>query len=163
MTLRFALLTAAAAFHLVLVACGAAHIRLFSPRTPVGHTIDTYATLAGADNSFGFFAPGVAPRFTVQFTLTDDAGRTWEETAEQGSTHEANLRYGSMTSMFSFERLRGKVAASWAAALFGRYPRVQQVEVLAEAEVTPPMVAYRDGFRPERETVYSATFTREGT
>jgi hypothetical protein len=162
MSLRFGLLTAFAAFHLVLVACGAAHIRLFSPRTPVGHTVDAYAALSGADNTFGFFAPGVAPRFTVQFTLTDDAGRSWDEQAEQGVTREANLRFDSMASMFTFKGLRGKVGASWAAALFGRYPHVRQVEILAEAEVMPTMEAYRDGLRPESETVYNATFTREG-
>jgi hypothetical protein len=162
MNLRFAILTVLAAFHLLLVFCGAAHIRLISTRTPVGHAIEGCAALSGADNSFGFFAPAVAPQFSVQFTLTDDSGKTWEETAEQGTTREANLRFDSMASMFTYKKLRGKVAASWAAALFGKYPHVRQIEILAEAEDMPTMEGYRDDFRPEWETVYTATFTRDG-
>jgi hypothetical protein len=162
MTLRFAFLTALAAFHLVLVAGGAAHIRLFSPRTAVGTTVTAYSALSGADNSFGFFAPGVAPQFQVHFTLTDDAGKTWEESGEQGTTREANLRFDSTASMFAYKKLRGEVAKSWAAALFGRYPHVRQVEVLAEAEDMPTMEGYREGCRPEWDTVYTASFTRDG-
>ena len=162
MTFRFALLTAAATFHLVLVATSAAHIRLFSPRLPAGRAVEAYATLAGANNSFAFFAPAVAPQFTAQFTLTDDTGRTWVETGDQGATHEANLRFQGVTSMFVYERFSERVGASWAAALFGRYPHVRQIEILVEAENMPTMKHYVEGMRPDWDTIYSGTFVREG-
>jgi hypothetical protein len=162
MTLRFALLTAAAAFHLVLVASAASHIRLFSPRIPAGRAIENYATLAGANNGFAFFAPAVAPQFTVTFTLTDDQGQTWVENGDQGATHEANLRYQGVTSMFVYERFQERVGASWAAALFGKYPHVRQVEILVEAENMPTMKHYVQGARPVWDTVYSGSFVREG-
>jgi hypothetical protein len=162
MTLRFALLTAAAAFHLVLVATSAAHIRLVSPRIPAGRAVEAYATLSGANNSFAFFAPAVAPQFTATFTLTDDTGRTWVETGDQGATHEADLRFQGVTSMFVYERFQERVGASWAAALFGKYPQLRQVEILVEAENMPTMKHYIQGARPVWDTVYSGTFVREG-
>ena len=161
MKIRFACVTALAACHLILVAASAAHFPLYSHRTAVGHAIDGVKAFSGADNTFAFFAPGVAPEFSVQFTLTDDTGKTWQETAEQGATREANLRFDSMASMFTYHGLRRHIAASWAAALFGRYPHVRQVEILAEAQDMPTMEAFRDDYRPEWETVYYTDLSRE--
>ena len=61
--------------------------------------MDHYGLLSGSDNSYAFFAPGVAPEFRVTFTLTDADGNTWEESGNQGATREAELRYDSMTSI----------------------------------------------------------------
>src|SRR3981081_4453496 len=149
MSLRFAFLTALAAFHLVLVASSAAHIRLFSPRNQVGRAVTSYAAFSGADASFSFFAPAVAPQFQAHFALTDDTGRTWEESGEQGATHEANLRFDGVTGMFAYARFRDQVGASWAA-------------VLAEAENIPTMPHCLEGAEAQWDVVYTGTFTRDG-
>src|SRR4051812_11034639 len=103
MSVKFAILTALAAVHLAIVASSAAHLRPFSPRTSSGRAAITYATLSGADASFSFFAPAVAPQFQSHFFLTDDTGKAWEESGEQGATHEANLRFDGVTGMFVYE------------------------------------------------------------
>ncbi len=161
MSLKFSLLTALAAFHLVLVAASAAHVRLFSFRTSAGRAGITYAALSGADASFSFFAPAVAPQFQSHFALTDDTGKTWEESGDQGTTHEANLRFDGVTGMFVYERFRDQIGRSWAAALFGKYPHVRQIDILAEAENMPTMPHWLDGARPQWDTVYTGTFTRD--
>jgi hypothetical protein len=162
MSLRFAFLTALAAFHLVLVASSAAHIRLFSPRNEVGRAVTSYTALSAADATFSFFAPAVAPQFQSHFALTDDTGRTWEESGEQGATHEANLRFDGVTGMFAYARFRDQVGASWAAAFFGRYPNLRKVEILAEAENIPTMPHFLEGAEAQWDTVYTGTFTRDG-
>lgn len=160
MKIRYAFFAIAAVAHLVLVGASAAHIRLFSPDSPLDTAVGHYGSLSGSDNSYAFFAPGVAPQFRVTFTLTDAQGNTWEESGNQGATREAELRYDSMTSMFMFKPLRPRIAASWAAAMFGRYPNAEKVEVAVEAEDMPTMEAYRDGYRPEWAPVYGTAFTR---
>jgi hypothetical protein len=160
MKLRYAFFTVAAIFHLILVASSAAHVRLFSPDSPIDTAVDHYGSLSGSDNSYAFFAPGVAPEFRVTFTLTDSDGNTWEESGNQGATREAELRYDSMTSMFTFRKLRGRIAASWAATMFGKHPNAERVEVAVEAQDMPTMEAYRDGYRPEWSPVYTTAFTR---
>ncbi len=160
MTWRFKLLALAAAAHLILVASSAAHFRLIEPRTTAGRAIAAYGALSGSDNSFGFFAPHVAPEFHLQFTITGADGRTWEEPANRGLTREASLRFDSMTSLFVYEHLQTRVASSWAAALFGRYPEATRVEMKLEAQDMPTMEAFRDGNRAEWETVYEGDFSR---
>ena len=161
MSLKFAFLTALAAFHLVLVASSAAHFHPFSPHNEVGQAVTSYAAFAGADATFSFFAPAVAPQFQAHFALTDDTGRTWEESGDQGATHEANLRFDGVTGMFAYGRFRDQVGASWAAAFFGRYPNLRKVEILAEAENIPTMPHFLDGAESRWDTIYTATFTRD--
>jgi hypothetical protein len=161
MSLRFAFLTVLAAFHLVLVASSAAHIRPFTQSNELGRVVTSYAALSSADATFSFFAPAVAPQFQSHFALTDDTGRTWEETGDQGATHEANLRFDGVTGMFAYERFRDQVGASWAAAYFGRYPNLRKVEILAEAENIPTMPHFLDGAESRWDTIYTATFTRD--
>jgi hypothetical protein len=163
MSLRFKILTALAAIHLILVASSAAHLHLFTPRTQSGRAVTAYETFSGADATFSFFAPAVAPQFQARFTLIDDSGRTWEETGEQGATHEANLRFDGVTGMFIYERFRDQIGASWAAAFFGRYPHVRKVEIVAEAENIPTMKHWLEGYESRWDTVYEATFTRDGS
>jgi hypothetical protein len=160
MTWRFKLLALAALAHLILVASSAAHLRLATPRTAAARTIAAYGALSGSDNTFGFFAPHVAPEFHLQFTITSADGRVWEEPANRGVTREASLRFDSMTSLFAFDDLQPRIAASWAAALFGRYPDATRVEMLVEAEDMPTMESFRDGNRPEWDTIYTGDFSR---
>ncbi len=159
MNVRLAFFAVAAGAHLLLVAASAAHVQVAPPGT-AGLVLDGYGALSGSDNTYSFFAPGVAPQFRVTFTLTDADGHSWEETPDVGATREANLRFDSMTGMFTYPKLRKGVAASWSAALFGKHPKAEHVEIAVEAQDMPTMESYRDGYRPEWEPVYWVAFSR---
>ena len=59
----------------------------------MGDGVALYSSLSGADNGYGFFAPGVGAQFLTTFVLTDTEGNEWTDTLDMGSTSEANLRF----------------------------------------------------------------------
>src|SRR5262249_25658279 len=88
--------------HLTLVVCGAASL---SPRPRAGlpgAPVRWSRAMSGADNNYGFFAPGVSSQFRAVFTLTGADGRTWKDTLERGANPEADARLGgTVAKMFS--------------------------------------------------------------
>jgi hypothetical protein len=149
-----------AAAHLLLVVCGAAGLSLLSGRSPPGKALRWYGAMSGADNGYGFFAPGVAPQWRATFTLSDTAGRTWTDTLEGDHNHEVAHRVGGIVNLFSEPGLRPELAASWAAKMFGRYPDAKQVVIRVEIYDLPTMAEYRNGTRPQWEFICEATFAR---
>jgi hypothetical protein len=164
MTRRHALLTLAAAVHLVLVVCGASGI-LFAgnpKRAPAAlRPVRLYGALSGADAGFGFFAPGVGPQLRVTFTLSDASGRTWTDTLERDLGHEAYLRVAGSFAMATEPFLRDAVYSSWIGTMFGRHPDARRVVVRLEAYDPPTMAEYRAGARARWETIDEVTSDRE--
>lgn len=150
-----------AMFHLGLVIAGACHLEFSRSWRPIGSLLGFYGNLSGADTSYGFFAPSVAPQLRATFTLTDAAGRQWTTTHDLGKTREANLRLSSTISLVTHDNLRDPILLSWAASMFGRYPTAQKVEVRIEVLELPRMDYYRAGWRPRWSPSYEATFERE--
>lgn len=158
MTTRRRLLIAFAGVHLILVACGAAGVRLFPASLP-GEAVRVYGALSGADNGYGFFAPGVGPQFKTTFVMTDRNGRQWTDTLQLGESHEANLRFTGISTLLPSmgEEERQRVLQSFAAMMFGRHPKAATVVVRLELygfERTardvdyPTMDEFRRGVRP---------------
>jgi hypothetical protein len=162
MTRTHALLTVAAACHLALVVCGAAHQRLVDEPHPVGRALRWYGGLSGSDSGYGFFAPGVAGERRLVCTLTDAAGHSWAEPLEmRGQGREVDLRVLPLLLMFSEPDLGDAMAASVAAKMFGRFPAATRVTVRVDVCVVPTMEEYRAGDRPTWAVGYEATFSRE--
>ena len=161
MTRRHALFTALAAGHLVLVACGAAGFAPWAGWGPAGEPLRWYGTVTEAGNSCGYFAPVVGMPSRVTFVMSDDAGRTWEDTLA-GSTvsPEARLRMGTIALGAGDPEMRPRLTASWAATMFGRHPGATQVVVRIETYELPAMEDVRAGSRARWVTVYDATFRR---
>jgi hypothetical protein len=161
MTRRHALVTTLAAGHLVLVACGAAGFAPWAGSGPPADALRWYGTVTEAGNGYGYFAPVVGMPSRVTFELSDGAGRTWTDTlASTAGSPEARLRVGTIALSAGDPELRPRLAASWAAVMFGRHPAARQVVVRVETYVLPPMGYYRAGDAPWWEPVYEATFRR---
>jgi hypothetical protein len=160
-TRRHALFTALAAGHLMLVACGAAGFAPWAKSGPPGDALRWYGTVTEAGNGYGYFAPVVGMPSRVTFVLTDDVGRAWTDSlASSASSPEARLRIGTIALSAADPELRPRLAASWAATMFGRHPSARQVVVRVETYVLPPMENCRAGDEPWWEPVYEATFRR---
>src|SRR5262245_31660466 len=112
MNKRLALVTALAAGHLLLVVCGAARVSPGSDDSFAGRVFRWYGAMSGSDSGYGFFAPGVAQECRATFTLSDAAGRTWEDTLARGHNPEVTDRIGVIVSLFSEPRLRPRLAGS---------------------------------------------------
>jgi hypothetical protein len=161
MTRRHALFTALAAGHLLLVACGATGFAPWAGSGPPGDVLRWYGTVTEAGNGYGYFAPVVGMPSRVTFELSDDAGRTWTDALAGGaSSPEARLRIGTIALSAGDPELRPRLAASWAATMFGRHPAARQVVVRIEVYELPPMEYCRTGHEPRWELVYEATFRR---
>jgi hypothetical protein len=150
-----------AACHLGLVVCGAARVNL-ADVPGVGPALQLYGSLSGAENGYGFFAPGVCSQVRPRFTLTDGR-RVWTDRLEAGMSHEAELRVGSGLSLSSYPELWDYLGASWSATLLGRNPGADQVLVTIEAHDVPSMAEYRNGVRPSWITLYQGVFTTQPT
>ena len=102
MTRRHALVTFAAACHLILVVCGASGLVFSSPPSedgPARKAVRLYGALSGSDNGYGFFAPGVGPQVRATFTLEDASGKTWTDTLERDMSAEALHRVGGSPAL----------------------------------------------------------------
>lgn len=160
MKIRTTYLAAFAAFHVILVLCGAAHLQLISVNNLLGKSVATYAACSGADSSYGFFAPRVSPELKAEFVMTDADGQQWTDTTSFAKTKEAKLRFAASISMVSTDELRDGVAASWAAAMFGRHPRAVSVEMHVVFQDMPSMEQFREGARPRWQPMFDAKFER---
>src|SRR5438105_5484654 len=66
----------AAAAHLLVVAAGPARTGVRGSSL-AGRFFEIYAVYSGAENSYGFFAPGVASEWRATLDWYDPAGRNW--------------------------------------------------------------------------------------
>lgn len=171
LTLKQKLMLGFAAAHLVLVVCGAASVAPVPRGNPAGETLACYAAASGADNGYGFFAPGVGPQFRTRFILSDGEGRTWSEDLQIGNSQEANLRFTGISSLLVTMEppLQHRILQSFAATMFGRHADAQSVTVRVEMlgfdrspneSDFPTMAEYRSGVRPKWLPLMEATFQR---
>src|SRR4051794_5130698 len=157
-----AVATLLAAGHLMVVAAGAADGKFASGPSHLGHLIDLYGTVSGADSTFRFFAPDVGSAVRASFIMTDSSGKTWNDSLAHGSSREFNLRVSKALELAYHEDLYLDLASSCAATMLGRLPTAQQVVVRLEVQAVPTMAEYRLGARPSWEFLYEATFSRDG-
>ncbi len=125
--------------------------------------ITLYASYAGADKHYGFFAPGVAPDVRILFEIEDtEKGCFTEEFALPEANSEISHRLYTMRSVFAkVTEFQDFGATSLAAAMFNKYNTAQQVEVQVEVMNTPTMKAYQAGERPNWIRIYESTFQKK--
>lgn len=148
--------------HLALVALGAANVDL-SKYGILGRAATYYGQISGSGDSYGFFAPGVWGQERALFDVVDQGGITRTIALETHASREADLRVGNVISQFQDdvenpEDLQRAVAASLAAAVFGRYPEARKVTVRLEEYRAVSMRDYRQGIRARWEPLYNASF-----
>jgi hypothetical protein len=176
MKTRHKILIAFACCHIALVALGTAGISLLPGPNIPGETLRLYSHVSGADNNYGFFAPGVGPEQRVTFTMTDKNGRQWQDDLSIGKTHEANLRLGSVSNLLVEveDDTAELMIQSMAAKMFDLHPQAVSVKVHVDtfaitknvadesrpAEDFPSMKEYRLGRKPRWIPLYSMTYTR---
>lgn len=171
MIFRQRLLIAFGVGHLILVACGAASLMKSPPKNPVEDALQTYSAASGADNGYGFFAPGVGAQFRTTFILKDETGREWKENLQLGKNSEANLRFTGISSQLATmpPPARHRVMSSFAGMMFGRNPNARTITVRLELygfdrneeeADFPSMAEYRSGIRPKWLPMLDATFSR---
>jgi hypothetical protein len=158
MSPRHLLFTLAAACHLALVACGAAHYFPVSTAGPLRGPLALYGALSGSQSGYGFFAPSVASQLRIRFTFKDRDGREWADTLGDGANREVDLRVGSLLSIFAFPHLRTPVATSLAGTMLARHPDAVQITVHLDQYILPPPSAYSAGHQPYWREVYVGTF-----
>ena len=156
MTQKHAIWTGLAAAHLILVACGAARTIPGLDTLP-GWSVRWYGSLSGGTNSYGFFKE-VGSGCKVTFTMTDEAGNTWEDELDRAGNREAWMRANG--SIYMIIDLNDQLAASWAANMFARHPSARQVYIQFDQFDPPSMENYRNGVRPEWQTTYARVFLR---
>ena len=148
--------------HLVLVVLGVINVNL-PELGPIGRALGDYSLLSGADNGFGFFAPGVFGQFKAYFDVVDGEGRRTTTSLETGSSHEADLYVDHIASEFDTEdpELRRSLAASLAGKVFTRHPEAREVVVRIERFESISTAEFRAGERPPQNPFYEATFSRQ--
>ena len=156
MTRRHAIWTGLAAAHLLLVACGASKM-VPGLETPWQWGVRLYGSMSGATNSYGFFKE-VGSGCKASFTMTDADGNTWEDGLDRAGNREAWMRANG--SIYMIIDLNDQLAASWAANMFARHPKAQQVYVQFDQFEPPSMADYRDGVRPDWRTTFARVFVR---
>ena len=149
---------AAAGAHLALVICGAAGITPVSRAHFAGRIIETYRAYSGANNGYGFFAPGVASEWRATFDVCNNGHCI--PAAEEQVAGESRLLLQTINSLLGESEVRDLLAASHAARLFARYPHADAVMVKAGVFVVPTMAQYRRGARPQWRDLYGFAFRR---
>jgi len=150
---------AAAGVHLALVICGAAGITPVSTKLAGGRVVETYRAYTGANNGYGFFAPGVASEWRATFDVCSDERHCIPVAREQVG-HEARLLLITIDGLLGEDELRDLIAASHAARQFARYPHAEVVLVKAGVFEVPAMAEYRGGERPQWRDLYGYAFHR---
>ncbi len=156
------------ATHLVVAIYGACYALSDRDEGPAAQAIGWYATMSGADSSFGFFAPVVGAPTRARFLLQDAEGSTWWDGFDHTSSPEARLRligivdYAFMSGdAQDAPEWRRHLVKSWAATMFTRNPSAVSQTVVVEAYIVPSMADYRAGSRPSWHEVYRAEIQRE--
>jgi hypothetical protein len=164
-----------AMIHLGLAALGAAAVPLGSPdNVPL---VEWYRHFTGTDNSFRFFAPGVAPQERVIFELTDSAGASWTDTLRIGPNHEANMCFETVPVVLAAadDQTAWNMLHSMSETMLKRHPTAVRVNVRVETFAAvwatnesakpaidfPRMTEYQRGKRPEWLLVYEVQFPPE--
>jgi hypothetical protein len=156
--------------HLITVVCGACYLLPDGNSGPAAQIVRWYATMSGAESSYGFFAPVVGARHRAKFLLVDDNGcKSWE-TLDQPSSVEAQLRVtGIVENVFmsgdadEFPKWRKRLVKSWAAAMFTRHPSAESLTVVVQFYDLPAIGEYRAGSRPSWKTVYRGVVQRRAS
>ena len=120
--------------------------------------IDVYRDMSGAGNTYGFFAPGVAPQWRVRAVMINAKGERREVDLAPTSSGEAGHRFGVLTSLFqeASEPNRLTLARSWAAWLLSQYPDATSVTILVDAFNVPSIRDYGLGERGGWEEIFRA-------
>jgi hypothetical protein len=155
-----ALALAAAAAHLAVVICGAARFR-FTDASSVGAVLGVYAAYSGANNSYGFFAPGVAAQWRAAFDFYDPLNDKWVTRTRAPPNLELAVLDSTINSLFANENVRETLAASLAGTALAETPGAAVVVVRAEAYVVPTMERYNHGARGEWRTLAAYAFTTD--
>lgn len=165
MRARHRLLVAAAVFHLIVTLVGAAG-KLPERGDPFSRTLQYYAAITGANNGYGFFAPGIGSQLRALFDVTEADGKVVTTGLQSGFSHEADLRVGNLIPRFwdadEDERLRRSLAASWAGKILARHPGARTVTVRLEQYDLPSMTEFASGKRGAWEPYYRARFVLGG-
>jgi hypothetical protein len=149
---------AAAIVHLLFVAAGA--MRLPLPASSVAaQAIGVYGAWSGADNSYGFFAPGVAAEWRAALDTYDPRTSVWTTRTRVAPNLELAVLDSTINSNFSRKELRKALAASWAASELPQAPGAAAVVVRAEAYLLPTIAQYRSGARGAWRTLAAYAFT----
>jgi hypothetical protein len=117
----------------------------------------------GADNAYGYFAPGVASELHVSLTFEGREGNTWSTSFQDLFSLEGGLRAKTSVLIFGVQtepESRSPIAASWAAWGLGKYPEATQVRIEIDVTQLPNMARYRAGEPIGHRNIYSAVFHR---
>jgi hypothetical protein len=155
-----AIAACAAAAHLAAVIFGAVRFSVPGSSIP-GKIFEVYAAYSGANNSYGFFAPGVAAQWRAAIDFYDPAHGTWTTGTRSAANLELAVLDSTINSLFSRDELREALAASWAGAAMPERPEAAVVLVRAEAFRVPTMEQYRKGARGEWLTLAAYAFTTD--
>jgi hypothetical protein len=157
---RRGVLIAAACVHLALVVCGAAGLVPLSGKYAAGRILAAYGDYSGANNAYGFFAPTVASEWRTTFTVCDREKHCVDVEPERPNA-EGEVLLTTIDALYAEPEVRDLLAASRAAAAFGRYPTAQAIVVKGGVFDVPPMAAYRAGRRAQWRDVYGYAFRRQ--
>ena len=150
----------AAGAHLAVVILGAARIPV--PQSSLaGKVYGVYGAYSGANNSYGFFAPGVASKWRAALDSYDPAEEKWTTWTKPAANLELGVLDSTITGYFSNDELREAFAASWAGSGMAQAPGAAVVVVRAEAFLVPTMAEYREGARGRWQTLAAYAFTTD--
>jgi hypothetical protein len=152
-------LIAAACVHLALVICGAAGFVPIPAKYAAGRVLTAYGDYSGANNAYGFFAPSVASEWRTTFTVCDGE-KHCADVEQQRPNAEGEVLLTTIDALYAEPEVRDLLAASWAAAAFGRYPSAHTILVKGSVFDVPPMAVYRRGRRAQWKNVYGYAFSR---
>ena len=157
---KHAALVGAACVHLALVICGAMRVVPIPTWLPIGRSVETYREYTGANNGYGFYAPAVASEWSTTFDICGGKPTRCFEAREEVANREVGLLISTIDGMYMEDGLRDLVAASWAGAQFGRFPRAAVVIVKPRVFLIPTMAEYRRGSKPQWRTAYAYVYAR---
>jgi hypothetical protein len=158
------------ALHLAAVICGACYLPPERSRTPAAQMFRWYATMSGADTSYGFFAPNVGDLHRARFLLRDEKGQTWWDSFDVTKSPEARLRLTGIVdcAFLTGEAMespewRNRLVRSWSATMLNRHPSAASLTAVVEVYDVPTMAKYRAGSRPNWQGVYQAELQRRAS
>ncbi len=123
-----------------------------------------YRGVSGTFTSFNFYAPNITPQLRARFTVQEPAQPPRVLEFEDGLTREEAIRTRNLLALVLKVKdapgAERSLVASWAAAMFTRYPMATQITAamdfidvapLGKSSLPAPLVTHR--------TYYEATYT----
>ncbi len=151
--------------HLFFVSLSACYIKI-ADWIPFSSLITLYQRASGSDAGYGFFAPSIDVKSRAVFDIVDHNGDKRENLPlVPDSQREAQIRVNAIVDELTVKDVddpeyRQPIAASLAAAMFGKHRDAKEV-VLHIQELWPKtMEEYREGQRADWSNRYSARFVR---